>query len=146
MSAPPTTAVLPYSIGNRGADRQMAAVATLYAGVTANGKGPAVDVRGINGAITVEILKTGTGTFNVDIEGTLDAAGETSSSTLWQPVAFNVLGQAGALTPAITKAIGATDPLVQSLQVLDSYPTLRVNISGTAGAYSAQARVYLEPQ
>jgi len=90
---------------------------------------------GYNGAISIEIVENNVGAATVQIEGSFDGVN-------WYGVGYQRIdGQA-----TLTRAAGAF-AVVQNnkyvLQVLDSYPLMRVRPSANAG--SLTVHVYMEP-
>jgi hypothetical protein len=134
--------------GGTAAVKQNAPVVTLFTGLTANtsdASTPALDVAGMNGAITLEVHKTNTGTCTVSVQGTFDEYGAATDDSSWTTVQFKVLGTASP-SPATTAAVGATDPTTVVIAILDAYPTIRLNLSSVSGTLAVTARAYLAAQ
>jgi hypothetical protein len=137
----------PFGPPASGADRQRAVVMLLGENVDTAGNGGAVDVSGINGALTLEVYKTGTGTCNIHVQHTMDPWNIANDNSPWEDMRIAALGSAGALTVVVgAQSIAATNPLTQGFAILDAYPTLRVNVESVSGTVLVQARLYMAPQ
>jgi len=144
VPAPPSplVQVRPWGVIGEGLGPQRGAITTVFKGVTATGTSGALDIVGTNGALTLELYNSGTGSIAVNVQHTLTPAELVDSGTPWEAERMNPLGSGGAITPVIGPVVipAAT---VQGFALLDSYPTLRFIISSANAGAILQARMYL---
>jgi hypothetical protein len=130
-----------------GAQRQQTAIVPLFPmPLVAAGDSNLIPAAGFNGAITIELDKTGAFDPDFEVFGTLDSADEVNSNTVWCPVRYVVLGTGGALTPVDGTTAFAGDPDNVFIAVLDSFATLKVTITAGPGVFSLTGRALLTPQ
>lgn len=146
MPAPPSTIITPGGVSSQGAQAQYAPFQMVFTGVDTAGNGPIINTQGFNGAITLEIVKSGTGTCDVEFEHTMDPAAEAGQNSPWEDDRYNALGVAGVLTPAAGVISLASGSVVQGIALLDYYPTRRVSVENVSGTVSVQVRIALVPQ
>lgn len=104
---------------------------------TADGNGPSVLVGGYSGAITLEVLNSGSGASTVNLEGSLDGS-------RWYPVGYQQIDATN--NPSRSTAPIAAAPATQhTYAVLDSYNYLRTRLSGTAAGASVTTTLSLNP-
>lgn len=105
---------------------------------------PAMNIAGIDGAMIIELVKTGAGTCDIVIQGTLDQVPNASDTSQWLAMRFGVLGVAGTIAPVILTSLAGGGSTTW-VSVYDAMPTMRVKVQNVAGAVGLTARVYLLP-
>lgn len=144
MPAPPSQLAnnRPWGVIGEGLGPQRGAVTTVFSGIDSNGTSGALDIVGTNGALTLELFNSGTGSIAVNVQHTLSPTSNIDSNTPWEDERMNPLGSGGAITPVVGPVVipAAT---VQGFALLDSYPTLRFIVSSANAGALLQARLYL---
>lgn len=105
---------------------------------TADGNGTNVVSDGYE-KVMVEVQKSGTGTTNVNLEGSDDGG------TTWYAMGYEVVDATAAPARAVAAIAFATGTLNHVYQVLDAYPLMRARLSGTVAPVSVTVRFYTEP-
>ena len=135
----------PLGSGGEGIRTQKGTVVNVFSGVDTAGDGTPIDISGMNGAITLEIIKSGAGTCNIEVEHTVNRWDTAEAQNQWGDARMMPGETPGFPTPVAGPQAVAGGAVYQSWMLLETFPTIRVSVETVVGAVDVQARLYMVP-
>lgn len=114
------------------------AIDTLQAAAAADGNGQISPTDGYNGALVCELNNSGTGTTNLNLEGSFDRV-------TWYALGYQQVDAVAIPQRAASAIAVSASPFAHVYVLLDTYPWVRARMAGSAGAVSLTVRLYKVP-